>query len=116
MKTFVALTSSFLLTALTVSAIPLYESFNYDPSGGGSATNLIGKTDTGDSIQWFQAGPTAGLTNQPYIDVGSLSYPGHPPGKGNKARLGGIGCSARYSFKDSDVAITGTLYYSFLMR
>jgi hypothetical protein len=95
------------------SAIPLYEPFDYDNS---SNTNLIGRVNNRDSIQWYQAGPDAGLTNQPYVDTGSLEYPGHPPPRGNKARFGGNGTSARYSLKDIDAAITGTIYYSFLFR
>src|SRR5205809_549758 len=61
MKFFCAIPLAFV-TALSASAIPLYESFDYDISAGGTATNLIGKTDTRDSIAWFLAGPKS--TNQ----------------------------------------------------
>jgi hypothetical protein len=95
------------------SAIPLYDGFEYDNS---SNTNLIGRIDTRDSIQWFQAAPDASLTNQPYIIPGSLDYPGRPPGKGNRVGMGGNGAAVRFSFKDTDVGLTGTLYYSFLLK
>lgn len=98
---------------VSASAIPLYEPFNYDNI---TTTNLIGRINSYASIQWYQAGPNAGLTNQPWIDSGSLEYPGRPPARGNKVRFGGIGTSARFSFKDIDAAITGTLYYSFVFR
>src|SRR5262249_52836885 len=105
-----------LVAASSASALPLYDSFLYVDS----VTNaLIGKTDTRDSIQWFQAGPTAALTNQVVIrTIGSLNYPGHPPGRGNLVELGGPtnGVSARFSFKNGDVVFTGPLYYSFLMN
>lgn len=102
------------LAAGSAPAIPLYDGLEYDIS---SDTNLIGRIDTRDSIQWFQAGPNAALTNPPYVAPGSLSYPGRPPAKGNRIQLGGnSGMAARFSFKDADAAVTGTLYYSLLLR
>jgi len=103
---------------MTVSAIPLYEPFNYDNS---SNTNLIGRV-SGDSINWHQAGPNENLTNQPAIISGSLNYPGRPPGRGNKVLFGKTGTSARFSLgptsgaQQLNTALTGTLFYSFLFR
>lgn len=103
----------FLFTA-AASAYPLYEPFNYDPS---SNTNLIGQTSP-DGLVWSQAGPTTALTNQPYIAIGSLSYPGLAPSIGNSAKAvgptGTTGLAARFSLP---AAVTsGTLYYSFLTK
>lgn len=104
--------SGFVATTMATQAFPLYEAFDYDP---GASTNLIGNISP-DSIQWYQAGPNSGLNNQPWVDTGNLEYPGRAPSRGNRVRLGGNGTSARFSFKDIDAAITGTLYYSFIMR
>lgn len=90
-------------------AATLYEPFNYDLS----VTNLIGQTSP-DDITWTQAGPDAGLDNQPTIFEGSLSAPGLSPSSGNSIQLGGNGASARYSF--ADAVNSGTLYYSFLFK
>ncbi len=113
MKPLVPLLTLFISVA-SATAIPLYDGFEYDNS---SNTNLIGRIDTRDSIQWFQAGPNAALTNQPSIATGSLNYPGRPPAKGNRVHMGGnSGTAARFSLKNADVAVTGSLYYSFVLR
>ena len=116
MKKLSLLLASLLFTAIAASAYPLYEPFNYDPSVN---TNLIGQTNP-DGQTWVQAGPALALTNQPFISLGSLSYPGLAPSIGNSASANGLtgttaspGLAARFPVP---TVTSGTLYFSFLCK
>ena len=99
---------------LAASATPLYEPFNYDPTVN---TNLIGQTNP-DGVTWAQAGASIGLTNQPYIVAGSLSYPGLAAPMGNSVKFGNTtgtnGLAARFSLPSP--VTNSTIYFSFLMK
>ncbi len=114
MKKLIVPLALFLLTVAAASAYPLYEPFNYDPAVN---TNLIGQTNP-DGLTWTQAGANNGLTNQPYITNGSLSYPGLAPSIGNSVQFGGLGgtngLAARFPLPS--LFTSGTLYFSFLTK
>jgi len=110
MKSLACLSALVFVTTSSLAA-PLYEPFNF-----AAGATLIGQTASFDSVTWQQAGPNAGLTNQPMIVAGNLEYPGRPPSKGNSVLLGGNGCSARFSFQNVHTIRRGSLYYSFLMQ
>ncbi len=98
----------------------------YDPfadatgSGGTSystGASLIGQTNS-QSLVWFQAGPNSGLTNQPFVQAGSLNVPGLAYSAGNSVAFGGGGgmCARLQIFTNSASLSSGTVYYSFALK
>src|SRR5580765_6058490 len=98
----------FLGFSFSIYATPLNEPFSYSPGA-----NLIGQTSP-DGVTWVLAGAASGLTNQPTIVSGNLTYPGLGTPLGNSVKFGGNSAvAARFSLKSAQAS--GTIYYSFVM-
>ncbi len=100
---------------LNVSVPPAmaYEPFAPAVTAYAAGDNLIGQTNAAGQ-RWTQAGPDAGLTNQPLILGGNLNGGGLAGVRGNSVKFGGNGTSARFNLGTNSA--TGSWYFSLLAR
>lgn len=90
-----------------------YEPFAPALTAYAPGQNLIGQTNAA-GLRWTQAGPDAGLTNQPRIVGGNLPGGGLAGPRGNSVRFGGNGTSARWNLGTN--LTSGSVFFSFLVR
>ncbi len=90
-----------------------YEPFAPALTGYVPGQNLIGQTNA-EGRRWTQAGPDAGLTNQPVVVGGNLLGGGLAGPRGHSVLFGGNGTSARFNLGTN--INSGSVFVSFLVR